>query len=106
MDVKKKKEETVITMMNAEGKKETDSKKIENIFIMFYNNLFKPNHKGNTIEEKEAKEIQDIIFESIREIAERDGKIIRNKLKELYVFEGLGKTKVESVNAVAPPNIA
>ena len=28
-----------------------------------------------------------------------DGKIIRNKLKELYVFEGLGKSKVEEVIA-------
>ncbi len=28
-----------------------------------------------------------------------DGKIIRNKLKELYIFEGLGKSKVEEVIA-------
>ena len=32
-------------------------------------------------------------------LIKRDGKMVRNKLKELYVFEGLGKSKVEKVEA-------
>ncbi len=32
-------------------------------------------------------------------LAQEDGKIIRGKVKELYVFEGLGKKKVEEVKA-------
>jgi len=32
-------------------------------------------------------------------LIKRDGKMVRNKLKELYVFEGLGKSKVEEVGA-------
>jgi len=32
-------------------------------------------------------------------LIKRDGKMVRNKLKELYVFEGLGKSKVDEVEA-------
>ena len=32
-------------------------------------------------------------------LIKRDGSIVRNRLKELYVFEGLGKLKVEQVSA-------
>ena len=32
-------------------------------------------------------------------LAQEDGKIIKGKVKELYVFEGLGKKKVQEVHA-------
>ncbi|MFC6267406.1 translational GTPase TypA [Frigoriflavimonas asaccharolytica] len=48
--------------------------------------------------------IGKIIQGSVKEsqwigLAQEDGKIVRGKVKELYIFEGLGKKKVEEVKA-------
>ena len=91
MDRDKKREENITAIKNNEGELETDIEKIKNIFKIFYTELFKPNKNENTQEEKMAQKTQDIVFESIKNIArnevETNGKIniqeIENNIKEL-----------------------
>ena len=72
MDNKTKKDEEITAIKNEKGELETDIEKIKEIFKNFYIQLFKPNDAGNTEEEEKAREIQDILFESIIRIAEND----------------------------------
>ena len=100
MDNEKKKNENITAMLNERGERETDIKKIQDIFENFYTKLFKPNIKGNSNEEIEAAQIQEIIFKSIKRIAKNNREIERiekedikkniNKLKKKNTYDSQG----------------
>ena len=69
MDKENKREENITAMKNKKGELETNIEEIKEIFKNFHTDLFKPNKKENTQEEKEAEEIQNIMFEGIRHLA-------------------------------------
>ena len=79
MDNSIKKEETISTMINEEGKIETEVEKIKIIFEKFYTNLFKPNKTESSEEDEESQIMQHIIFESIETIAKHE----RNKIQKI-----------------------
>ena len=91
MDNKNKKKKPVIAMMNEKGEKETEIEKVQEIFKNFYTKLFKPNEKINAEEEKEAEIIQDMIFKSIKQIAENSEK--SKKLKKEDIKKNIKKLK-------------
>ena len=85
MDYGKKREETITAMINENGEVETEVEKIKEIFKKFYTKLFTANEKGNTQEEKDAQQMQDILFESIKNIAnneEGSSKINKNEIEK------------------------
>ena len=70
MDKKNDKKETLTAMKNKEGNLETDIEKIKDIFKEFYVELFEPNSKNNTKEEKMSDEVQNILFKSMMVLEE------------------------------------
>ena len=65
MEKKNDKKETMTAMKDKDGNLETDIEKIKDIFKEFYMELFEPNSKNNTEEEKRSDEVKDIIFKSV-----------------------------------------
>ena len=98
MDNKNKKKEEITAIKNEKGELETDITKIKEIFKKFYIQLFKPNEVGNTEEEEKAREIQDILFESIKRIAENDdeGEIISTQDVEMSIKTLKKKNTIDS----------
>ena len=72
MDKKNNKKETLTAMKNKEGNLETDIEKIKDIFKDFYVELFEPNNKSNTNEEKMSEEVQEILFKSLMVLEENE----------------------------------
>ena len=72
MERKTKKEEEVTALKDKDGILETDPDKIKEIFKEFYSDLFTPNMRENSEEEILAEERENILFNSICEIAKKE----------------------------------
>ena len=92
MDNSIKKEETISTMINEEGKIETEVKEIKIIFEKFYTNLFKPNKTESSEEYEESQIMQHIIFESIETIAKHEKNKIQ-KIQRNEIIKNIKKLK-------------